>query len=85
MELFLTKSGPRVDINKRKGLFSKMARRRGTFRSRPLDPDLVARIKGGRRSNQVRSFWIERIEEIGRAGRRRNRWRAAALRGGSPE
>ena len=35
------------------------------FRSRLLDHNLVAQIKGVRRSNQGRTFWIERLGEIG--------------------
>ena len=40
MELFLTKSGPRVDINKTGGLFRKTPGRTGTRGFRPLDLDL---------------------------------------------
>ena len=40
MELFLTKSGPRVDINKTGGLFRKTPGRTGTRGFWPLDPDL---------------------------------------------
>ena len=44
LEIFLHSHGLRVDTAKDQGLFRKIARRRGIFRSDPLDRDLRAQV-----------------------------------------